>query len=74
LVALAQNDDEDEWVQYRHQHGKSYSKEEEIFRKALWRKHKAAIAHHNKRHERGEVSYKAGFNRFSDMVINLGFF
>lgn len=58
-----------DWKLFKMQYGKSYATSEEDqyrFKTFLERKH--SIAEHNSRYEKGEVTYKKGLNKFSDMA------
>ncbi|KAH8316545.1 hypothetical protein KR067_009955, partial [Drosophila pandora] len=47
---------------------KSYEAEEDINRRGLYEKAKAKIEEHNRRFEKGEVTYKMGINHLADLT------
>ena len=62
---------EEEWQQWKKQHGKSYPNEvEESVRRAVWFR----TYHYTKEHNRINThSFNLGLNKFSDMVSRLVF-
>uniref|UniRef100_A0A2P2HXC0 Cathepsin L1-like n=1 Tax=Hirondellea gigas TaxID=1518452 RepID=A0A2P2HXC0_9CRUS len=57
-----------EFQTFKITHGKEYQNHvEEIWRFNLFKERKMKIAQHNERYARGEVGYKLGVSRFSDM-------
>lgn len=56
---------EEEWQQWKQQHGKTYSSEvEESVRRAVWFR----TFHHIQEHNRGSHPYELGLNEFADIV------
>lgn len=67
LVANAYADNiEEQWAEYKVKHNKNYAPEEEPIRFELFKKEVARVDEHNAKHARGEVSFVAGLNAFSD--------
>lgn len=69
LVLSARLELEEEWQQWKKQHGKSYADEvEESIRRAVWFR----TYHYTKEHNRiNSYSYNLGLNKFSDIVSSL---
>ncbi|XP_067004587.1 cathepsin L1 [Anabrus simplex] len=62
--------DEDlkEWNDYKVRYGKQYPlPAEDEYHLNIFLHHKDMIDRHNAKYARGEVSYKMGYNQFSDM-------
>ncbi|XP_058793261.1 cathepsin L-like [Phymastichus coffea] len=58
-----------EWNTFKAEHGKSYTNEiEEELRLKIFMENKQKIAEHNAMFEQGLVTYKLGFNEYSDMT------
>ena len=56
---------EEEWQQWKQQHGKTYLSEvEESVRRAVWFR----TFHHIQEHNSGSPPYKIGLNKFADIV------
>nr|XP_023021654.1 trophozoite cysteine proteinase [Leptinotarsa decemlineata] len=62
-------------------HGKSYAnKEEEAKRRAIFETHLREVEEHNRKYDNGEVTWRMGINRFSDLtpeemkIYNVFFF
>lgn len=49
-------------------HNKSYSTDEELKRKAIFKDNLAKIEEHNKKYATGEVTYLMGINQFADLT------
>ncbi|XP_040612164.1 protein CTLA-2-beta [Mesocricetus auratus] len=57
-----------EWEEWKRKFEKTYSQDEEGYRRALWEANKKKIDEHNAEYEQGKVSYSMGLNQFSDMT------
>ncbi len=62
------NSDNDEWDNYKQKHGKFYNLEDDAARKEIFIQNTKAHKEHNDRFDKGEVSFKVGPNKFTDMV------
>ncbi|XP_054277596.1 procathepsin L-like [Macrosteles quadrilineatus] len=77
LVALGNSfhiafpeDDEAQWELFKIEHERLYGDEkEEHTRKEIFMNNLNFIREHNKKHERGEVTFTVGVNQFADMTI-----
>ncbi|XP_065221425.1 procathepsin L-like [Planococcus citri] len=57
------------WTSFKIQHGKEYEAEEEDKRRMkIFLDNERKIAEHNELYEKGEVTYKQGINKFSDLT------
>jgi len=57
-----------QWEEFKAMHGKTYENEvEEAFRMKIFKENTIRIAKHNARFDKGEVTFKVGINKFSDM-------
>ncbi|CAH0720283.1 unnamed protein product, partial [Brenthis ino] len=60
----------EEWKAFKLEHNKSYINEEkERVAMKVFAKNKYNVAKHNQLYERGEVSFRLGINKFSDMTL-----
>jgi cathepsin L len=57
-----------EWTEFKEKFGKEYSAEEDARRFKTFVANKALIASHNKKFDQGEVTFKMGVNKFTDMT------
>ncbi|XP_063905471.1 crustapain-like [Zophobas morio] len=59
----------EKWENYKTEFGKNYSDEkEEQMRKKIFTETLLSIEEHNKKFERGEVTFSMGINNFSDQT------
>ncbi|XP_047531292.1 cathepsin L-like [Vanessa atalanta] len=59
----------EEWNAFKLKHKKSYENEtEDRFRMKIYAENKLKMAKHNRRFERGEVTYRLGVNKFADKL------
>jgi C1A family cysteine protease len=56
-----------EWNAYKRAHNKFYNHHDEASHLGTWLRNKKIINEHNKKFQRGEVSYKMAINKFTDM-------
>lgn len=70
LVALNQcvADLNSEWEEFKEQYEKSYSAEEDAFRKGIFAETMKKIADHQKKFEEGVETFEMGINEFADMT------
>lgn len=69
LVQLTSGDrttDRSEWESYKIQFGRNYSSAEDEYRFGIFSEHVVAIREHNLKFANGIVSFKKGFNQFTD--------
>ncbi|XP_017051006.1 protein CTLA-2-alpha [Drosophila ficusphila] len=59
---------DEEWVEYKSKFDKSYEAEEDLMRRELYAKAKARIDEHNRKFEKGEVTWKMGINHLADLT------
>ncbi|XP_016978255.1 protein CTLA-2-beta [Drosophila rhopaloa] len=59
---------DEEWVEYKSKFDKSYEAEEDQLRRELYAKAKARIDEHNRKFEKGEVTWKMGINHLADLT------
>ena len=65
LLALEQND----WLEHKLKFGKVYANQnEEIMRREIFEKNVKAINEHNKKADKGLVTYRQSINKFTDMT------
>lgn len=55
-------------VFFQAEYGKSYGPEEDAKRYEIFEENWKKISKHNKKYQRGEVSYSMGLNQFSDWI------
>ncbi|XP_046978128.1 cathepsin L-like [Vanessa cardui] len=59
----------EEWNAFKLEHQKSYENEtEEKFRLKIYAENKLKVEEHNRRFERGEVTYRLGVNKYADKL------
>ncbi|XP_047531378.1 cathepsin L-like [Vanessa atalanta] len=59
----------EEWNAFKLKHKKSYENEtEDRFRMKIYAENKLKMAKHNRRFERGEVTYRLGVNKYADKL------
>ncbi|CAH6796006.1 Ctla2a [Phodopus roborovskii] len=57
-----------EWEEWKTKFEKSYSPDEEKYRRSVWEEEKKKIEEHNSEYEQGKTSFSEGLNEFSDMT------
>ncbi|KAJ3648334.1 hypothetical protein Zmor_020145 [Zophobas morio] len=67
--ALTETEITEKWATYKTEFGKNYPDEkEEQMRKKLFTETLKFIEEHNKKYERGEVTFTVGLNHFADLT------
>jgi len=67
--ALASSKKEaEQWHQYKVEHSKEYTAEQEIKRFQIWRNNVAMVERHNEEAEQGLHGYRMAINKFSDLT------
>lgn len=57
-----------DWHAYKTKHNKSYTYEEDIVRRYIWKSNLDKIKKHNELYAKGESSFYLAENKFADMV------
>ncbi|XP_028139910.1 cathepsin L-like proteinase isoform X2 [Diabrotica virgifera virgifera] len=57
---------EEAWPKYKKYHDRSYDAEEDAKRFAVFKKKYDQVVAHNKKHEAGDLTWKARLNQFTD--------
>ncbi|XP_030829336.1 cathepsin L1 [Strongylocentrotus purpuratus] len=61
-------DFDDDWNQWKNEHGKRYlSDEEEASRRLIWQKNLDIVIKHNLKYDLGHFTYDLGMNQFADL-------
>ncbi|TOF88153.1 hypothetical protein CGJ15_24830, partial [Vibrio parahaemolyticus] len=68
LFGLALTTATPEWEQFKRQHGRQYTQEEDLLRQRIFEDNLKRIEEFNLRHQRGEVSFTVNMNQFGDMT------
>ncbi|KAL6087313.1 hypothetical protein STEG23_029953 [Scotinomys teguina] len=57
-----------EWEEWKMKFEKTYSPDEERYRRAVWEEEKKNIEKHNAEYQQGKTTFNMGLNEFSDMT------
>ncbi|XP_027265478.1 protein CTLA-2-beta isoform X2 [Cricetulus griseus] len=58
-----------EWEEWKMKFEKTYSPDEERYRRSVWEEEKKKVEKHNAEYEQGKTSFFMGLNEFSDMTF-----
>ncbi|XP_003513982.2 protein CTLA-2-beta isoform X1 [Cricetulus griseus] len=58
-----------EWEEWKMKFEKTYSPDEERYRRPVWEEEKKKVEKHNAEYEQGKTSFFMGLNEFSDMTF-----
>ncbi|XP_029403315.1 protein CTLA-2-beta isoform X1 [Mus pahari] len=60
---------DNEWKEWKKKFAKTYSLDEERYRRLVWEESKKKIEAHNADYEQGKTSFYMGLNQFSDLTL-----
>ncbi|XP_041060664.1 procathepsin L-like isoform X2 [Carcharodon carcharias] len=61
---------DEDWKNWKSQHEKHYTEEEETYRRMVWEDHVRFIEQHNLEYSMGKQTFTVGMNQFGDMTTN----
>ncbi|XP_072449888.1 procathepsin L-like [Chiloscyllium punctatum] len=59
---------DEDWKNWKSQHGKQYTKDEENYRRMIWEDNMRFIEQHNLEYSMGKRTFTVGMNQFGDMT------